>query len=564
MRRFLIPFLRVSAALMLAVLALTFHSPARARVVHVPANVSWLNTGITITPGQIITISASGSASTLPSSSTSVSGPDGQGILCPDPGYPPAASYPCHLNGAPYGALIGRIGGGARFRVGAAYQVEAAAAGKLYLGVNDHLFWVTDNLGGYDVQITVVNPDAPWCASPDVATVTGCAEVSIKPAGLVGDFYAGSTLLAAAQNPGRLVLPPGANKIDIRNVKSTEQGFGSLFIYTDTSVRIAIAENQVRPAAVTARKRYIRGTLELTCDIKNHAGENVGCSISLDGTPQPASIAAGQKGSYVLDPGSHTVSATLTGDPGQTVLWAPATVTRTVSIAASPTPRTLSASFVKAGHLTATLDQPGVVGDWYLDGTQVATQTAGVERWVASGASHQIEARNLTVVATPLIHPWAESSARVTVPSGQSRSVTVKLQSILPGGVKVLSHPQCPAPPVTAADDVVLRIRWASLRRDMAEQNADHLSFRLLLDGMDVGDIRPYRRPAQGYNPASSGCGTNRFLYIVHWDVPLGKLAAGTHTLSVILFTDAEISDGESTFLPGEISTQEKVFVVGP
>lgn len=556
---------RLGIALLLTVQVFATQGSARARVIYVPANVAWLDTGLSVKPGQIITISATGSSTTLAESPSSVSGPEGQSVNCPDPDYPPAASYPCHLNGAPYGTLIGRIGSGAPVRVGSSYQAEITAGGKLYLGVNDHLFFVKDNQGGYDVQITVTNPNASWCASTDITAVFGCSEVSIKPAGLTGDFYSGSTLLASAQNPGRLILSPGSNKIDLRNIRSNEEGFGTLFNYADSSATVTITENQVKSTSITPRKKYIRGTLELTCDIKSYAGENVGCSVSLDGTSQPAVIAAGQKMKYVLDPGVHTVSASLTGDPAQTLLWAPASVVRTLSVSPSAVPKKVTVSFSKAGHLTANLDQPGVVGDWYMDGVQVGIQTASLDQWITPGTAHKVEVKNLTVLTTPVIHPWKDAVTSVVVASGQSKTVTVKLQKILPGGVKVINRPQCRIPSVNATQDVVIRIIWGALRRDLAEQNADHMSFRLLLDSQDVGDVRPFRQPVQAYNPAATlGCSINQLLYVVHWDIPVGRLAAGTHTISTTLFSDAEIFDGVLIYQPGPFLQYDNVLLVTP
>lgn len=175
------------------------------------------------------------------------------------------------------------------------------------------------------------------------------------------------------------------------------------------------------------------------------------------------------------------------------------------------------------------------------------------------------KAGHLTVVAIPLIRPWKDSAVSVVIASGQNRTVTVKLQKVLPGGVKVLSRPQCRIPNVTATDGTVIRVVWGALRRDLAEQNADHMSFQLLVDGQDVGDIRPFRQPAQAYNPAAAlGCGLNQVLSIVHWDVPVGRLAAGTHTISITYFTDAEIFDGVYTYPPGPFFAHQNVFVVAP
>jgi hypothetical protein len=78
------------------------------------------------------------------------SGPEGQIYICTDiPG------FTCALNGAPFGQLIGSVGGVA-FSIGDAsnFTVPAtASAGYLQLAVNDYLGYYFDNSGGYTVTL---------------------------------------------------------------------------------------------------------------------------------------------------------------------------------------------------------------------------------------------------------------------------------------------------------------------------------------------------------------------------------------------------------------------------
>ena len=135
-------------------LAFTF-TPAVAKTikntVKVPATTPWFNTRLQVTAGQVITIQASGKASTLKTSKTSQSGPGGQKFICPAyPDGPP----PCALNNAKYGALVGKIGNNAAFLIGKKLTFTARSSGRLYLSVNDNLRWYADNSGGYKVVVT--------------------------------------------------------------------------------------------------------------------------------------------------------------------------------------------------------------------------------------------------------------------------------------------------------------------------------------------------------------------------------------------------------------------------
>jgi hypothetical protein len=160
---------------------------------------------------------------------------------------------------------------------------------------------------------TAIAQSEQWCASGD-GTATGCVEIKLNPASLVGDFYLGDRLLAQAQNPGRLILPPGSNRIDVRNIQSTDAGNGVLFVYSDASANVSIVQGKIQTVTVYPQKRFIRGTLNLTCDIRNStANDSVACAVAIDGVGQPETVAPGAKHSYFLDPASHVVSVTVTG-----------------------------------------------------------------------------------------------------------------------------------------------------------------------------------------------------------------------------------------------------------
>jgi hypothetical protein len=109
---------------------------------NVAGNQPWTATGLTVRRGQQIRINASGD---IMVSSAASSGPGGS------PAATVAASrYP--VQGAPVGALIGRIGNGKPFLIGATNEpVTMVSNGQLFLGINDD--HVGDNSGNYSVAI---------------------------------------------------------------------------------------------------------------------------------------------------------------------------------------------------------------------------------------------------------------------------------------------------------------------------------------------------------------------------------------------------------------------------
>lgn len=124
---------------------------AKTIVVRVRADVEWVETGIYVEAGHVYFIKSHGIAWTGPPKwyPDSVSGPEGQTPDYPCSGNDPA--LPCNLDGAPYGALIGKVDGQA-FLIGDALSFTAPASGWLWLGVNDDLIYHDDNLAGFTVQ----------------------------------------------------------------------------------------------------------------------------------------------------------------------------------------------------------------------------------------------------------------------------------------------------------------------------------------------------------------------------------------------------------------------------
>jgi hypothetical protein len=117
------------------------------------ADAGWVDSGFDVQAGEEVTITAYGQSITAPQNffgAGPVGGPDGQAVICPDF----AGAPPCAMDGAPYGALVGKIGeDGEPFLIGSNYTFTATTSGDLYLAVNDLLPYYDDNSGNYMVFI---------------------------------------------------------------------------------------------------------------------------------------------------------------------------------------------------------------------------------------------------------------------------------------------------------------------------------------------------------------------------------------------------------------------------
>jgi hypothetical protein len=292
-----------------------------------------------------------------------------------------------------------------------------------------------------------------WCVSPDGSPV-GCAEIALSSETMTADFYLGEVLLAQQQNPGRLILTPNqSHTIDVRNIQSTEEQFGVLYVYADTSTNVYPLEGQISKITVYPQKSYIRGTLNLTCDIRNVAeGDSVACQVVIDEVPQEEALLPGTKADYILDPGDHTVAVNLVGE--MAMLWDPASHSEVVSITAGRTSY-MRPRFDKRAHLILVLDQPDVLADFYINGELVAAQVPTFEQWVAPYKSYKVEAKNITDPLAGEVYRWRDATSTQYLSPGQERTVTFKLQKeFLQGFLKV----QCNLPSVQPTDIVGCRV----------------------------------------------------------------------------------------------------------
>ena len=117
---------------------------AAAQAFRVNGQQRWLDTGITVNAGDIITFQSSGQIQ-LSDNAQDVANPAGALSHRTAPDAP--------ISGVLAGALIGRIGGFPPMAIGDQSRITAPASGRLYLGVNDdHL---PDNRGEFTVTVGV-------------------------------------------------------------------------------------------------------------------------------------------------------------------------------------------------------------------------------------------------------------------------------------------------------------------------------------------------------------------------------------------------------------------------
>lgn len=270
-----------------------------------------------------------------------------------------------------------------------------------------------------------------FTTAQDCPETVSCPTIQL-PGGFTGDFFLGETLLAGAQNAPVLQLPPGRQQVIVRNIQSTEPNFNQLFVYQEATVNVSLRAGQSRVYPVRTRQQFIRGTLNFTCQIAGQKpGENVACSLTVDGVYRQ-DVAAGQSADLILDTGARAVQAQVIGEHAW--LWNNAIWQQNVNIVAGRTARSRS-QFAKLGHVVITLNQPGAIGDIYLNNELIASQANSTDKWVAPG-SYTVDVRNITDPAGAGVYRWLDATGRTSVRSGQERAVSLRLkQELLPTAV---------------------------------------------------------------------------------------------------------------------------------
>jgi hypothetical protein len=219
------------------------------------------------------------------------------------------------------------------------------------------------------------------------------------------------------------VQPNKSHKLEVKNL--VDPAANGIYTWKDASTTAYLSPGKEKAVEVRLQQQYLKGFLDVTCDVRAYIeGESVGCQVAIDGVPQEGTLVPDTTGNYVLDPGSHTVTVTLTGD--MATLWAPASQEKAVTVSAGKT-AVYKPRFDKAGHLIVNLDQEGVVGDFYLNGELVATQVPGFDAWVEPNKSQKVEVTNLTDPAA-VNYRWLDATKTTTVGSSQERTLTLTLK----------------------------------------------------------------------------------------------------------------------------------------
>jgi len=188
-------------------------------VLIVPGQATFADTGIDVPAGRIVTIHADGSVFIGRSAKGKYDepadvGPEGtflynEKVAKQEFPLPAAASGP-----AACFCLMGRIGDGAPFYVGRSKSFKAAAAGRLYLGVND--FDTSDNEGQFVVSVSFSDAVQPLRYEQVVpvdmapgAGVPGCSVVVFYLDGLRPDVIREMAAMGAIPNINRLFVEGG-------------------------------------------------------------------------------------------------------------------------------------------------------------------------------------------------------------------------------------------------------------------------------------------------------------------------------------------------------------------
>jgi hypothetical protein len=117
--------------------------------VTVPSNVYWFKTSIPIKAGQHITMQVTGTANTWGGTPQGNSDPNGNlvPLLCDDDA--------CVLKNINYGVLVGKIGDGNPFKIGAYTEMVSVTSGEIQFVVNDKEGYYFDNLGEFEIKLSI-------------------------------------------------------------------------------------------------------------------------------------------------------------------------------------------------------------------------------------------------------------------------------------------------------------------------------------------------------------------------------------------------------------------------
>ena len=246
--------------------------------------------------------------------------------------------------------------------------------------------------------------------------------ISLAPQGTVADLFVDDQPIAGQAPTGSIFVAPGSHKVEGRNF--TDPAANGVYRWADVASTGTVGPNQTRPITLNPKKEFLLGFADATCKINGlEAGQDVRCNVTVDGQGL-GTIEAGQKQTYNLTPGPHTMNVAVVG--GNADLWAPTAQDLPMTITAGKSSR-VTPTFNRKGILNITLSDPKVVADIFVDGAQVASQVNSTQVPVAPNTAHVVEARGLINTTAPDAFEYDPISSKVTVAANQTKAAPLKV-----------------------------------------------------------------------------------------------------------------------------------------
>jgi hypothetical protein len=145
----------------------------------------------------------------------------------------------------------------------------------------------------------------------------GRFQISVFPAGLVGDIYLDDNLLAPQTNSAQVFTTPGvAHTIEVRNI--VDPAANGRYRYDDQGVQAFTFANSTRFVTLRPTKVWLTGTLSVLCIVSRATPANdAWCQVSADGAPI-GNVGSNGRNIFDLPTGAHDIQvAVVGGDAGR-------------------------------------------------------------------------------------------------------------------------------------------------------------------------------------------------------------------------------------------------------
>jgi hypothetical protein len=140
----------------------------------------------------------------------------------------------------------------------------------------------------------------------------GQFQISVFPAGLVGDIYLDGNLLAPQANSAQVFTTPSvAHTVEVRNV--TDPAANGRYRYSDMSVQAFTFANSTRFVYLRPVKVWLKGTLSVLCIVSRATPtDDAWCQVSADGAPI-GNVGANGRNVFDLPTGAHDIKVAVVG-----------------------------------------------------------------------------------------------------------------------------------------------------------------------------------------------------------------------------------------------------------